>query len=110
MTSWLTRPLPSSHTPLHAYLQSLLEVLETVRLTLFPSPAFTAVSSEEVTIQLLDGMSCVDILAEEITLQLAPLCARWNRNVDEVLSYYIQHELEKVGTLDDHRVCVVGAY
>ena len=59
---------------------------------------------------MLDSMPCVDILAEEITLLLAPLCSRWNRNVDAVLSYCIQHELEKVGTLDDHRECVVGTH
>ena len=95
MARWLTRPLPSPH----IHLQSLLEVLETSRPTLIPS---TAVSSEEVEIQLLDSMPCVDILSEEITLQLAPFCAWWNRNVDDMLSYYIQYELEKVGTLDDH--------
>ena len=92
---------------LHAYLQSLLEVLETARLTLAPSPAFTSMSSEEVAIQLVDDMPCVDILSEEITLRLAPFCARRNMNVDEVLSYYIQHELEKVGALDDRRVRVL---
>ena len=59
-------------------------------------------SSEEVAIHLVDDMPCVDILSEEITLRLAPFCARRNRNVDEVLSYYIQHELEKVGAMDDH--------
>ena len=56
---------------------------------------------------MLDGIPCVVILSDEMTLRLALFCARRNRNVDEVLSYYIQHELEKVGALDDRRVCVL---
>ena len=59
---------------------------------------------------MVNGMPCVDILSEEITLLLVPFCAGRNRNVDEVLSYYIQHELEKMGTLDNCRVRAVGAY
>ena len=92
---------------LHAYLQSLLETLQTARLALAPSPACAAKSSEEVAILLLDDMRCVDILNEEIALRLAPFCARRNMNVDEVLSYYVQRELETVGELDDRRVRVL---
>ena len=92
---------------LHAYLQSLLETLQTARLALAPSPACAAKSSEEVAILLLDDMRCVDILNEEIALRLAPFCARRNMSVDEVLSYYVQRELETVGELDDRRVRVL---
>lgn len=92
---------------LHAYLQSLLETLQTARLALAPSPACAAKSSEEVAILLLDDMRCVDILNEEIALRLVPFCARRNMSVDEVLSYYVQRELETVGELDDRRVRVL---
>ena len=58
-----------------------------------------------MAIRLLDDMPCLHILSEEITLRLVPFCARWNKNVDDMLSYYIQHELQKMGTLDDRREC-----
>lgn len=89
---------------LHSYLQNLLEVAQTAQLPIAPSASLQLQSSEELVVALLDDLQNEELLSEELKLRVAPFCVERNMSLDEVLSYFIQRELEKVGELNERRL------
>lgn len=89
---------------LHSYLQNLLEVAQTAQLAIAPSASLKLQSSEELVVALLDDLQNEELLSEELKLRVAPFCVERNMSLDEVLSYFIQRELEKVGELNERRL------
>ena len=89
---------------LHAYLQNLLEVTQTAQLAVAPSASMKLQSSEELVVKLLDDLQNEELLSEELQLRVVPFCVERNLSLDEVLSYFIQRELEKVGELNERRL------
>ena len=89
---------------LHSYLQNLLEVAQTAQLAIAPSASLQLQSSEELVVALLDDLQNEELLSEELKLRVAPFCVERNMSLDEVLSYFIQRELEKVGELNERRL------
>ena len=55
-------------------------------------------------VALLDDLQNEELLSDELKLRVAPFCVERNMSLDEVLSYFIQRELEKVGELNERRL------
>ena len=89
------------------YLRELSELIVHYHLSLLPSPSAELPSNEELVIQLLDSLSNPSLFQVEFAHRVKPFCHHHNLRVEEVLSYYLKTELEKVEDLDMRRVKVV---